>query len=96
MVYESDFGAVSGWHLMAPGACSHGILVVWFSKTLSEKSKEWVSSSVVDKATRARASPAYNPMTAVVFVVIYDGRDPAPAQLSEGYSQGYLSWGICQ
>lgn len=69
MICESDFG----WHLMSPGAWSHGILVLWFAKTLAEKSKEWANSSVDDKAMGARASTAYNAMTAVVFVVIYDG-----------------------
>lgn len=73
MISESDFGAVDKWNLMAPCAWNHKILVVWFAKTLAEKLKVWANSSMDDKTMRARASPAHNPMTAGVFVVIYDG-----------------------
>lgn len=73
MFCESDFGAAGGWHLMAPDAWSHGILVAWFAELLAEKSKEWANNSVDDKAMGAKASPAYHCMTAVVSVVIYDG-----------------------
>lgn len=48
-----------------------------FSKELSEKLKEWENRSVDDIAMGASPSPVYNPITAVVFRVIYDGGDPA-------------------
>lgn len=48
-----------------------------FSKLLAEKLKEWENSSVDDIAMGASPSPVYNPITAVVFGVIYDGGDPA-------------------
>lgn len=77
MSRDSDFGAVGRWYLMSSGAESCGILVAQFSKLLAEKLKEWENSSVDDIAMGASPSPVYNPITAVVFGVIYDGGDPA-------------------